>query len=272
MRRWLGEPLVHFLALGALLFFLSWLRGPTTDAHQRIVIRAETVDTLREAWRQTWGRDPTADERDTLVEDQVREEIFYREAQALGLDREDPVVKRRLRDKLEFVLEDVTQPDTPGEAELQSYLDAHADAYRVEPSFTFEQVFLGKAPADAARLLARLRAGAPAADLGQRFPLGRAFDKLPAKDVERIFGPTFEAALQTLEIGSWSGPIESSAGLHLVRLTERVPARTPTLDEVRSAVLRDRAAARQREASEAEYRKMRARYEVVIETPSEATP
>ncbi len=270
-RTWLREPLVHFLVLGALLFLVYWIRGGGAAAlgSNLIVVPASAVDGLRESWQATWARDPTAAELDVLIEDYVREEILYREALALGLDRDDPVVKRRMREKLEFVLEDLAQPEEPDDAELEAYLEAHADEFRIPPSFTFEQVFLSRDRGDAAhaeseRLAAQLRAGAPAADLGDRFPLGRSFESLASRDVERIFGPPFARALLNVEIGRWSGPIESSHGLHLVRVSERVAGRGPTLDEARSAVLRDYDEAQRREANAARYRELRQRYTVEI--------
>jgi PPIC-type PPIASE domain len=276
-RAWVSEPLVHFLALGACLFaaFALWGRSDVGESN-RIVVTRGTIDSLRQSWQQTWGRDPTSAELDALIEDHVREEILYREAVALGLDRDDTIVRRRLRQKVEFLYEDLTEPPEPTDVELEAYLEAHEAEYRIEPRYTFAHVYLSAsrgsaAAADAAHALAELRrTGANAVGHGDSFLLGRAFDALPRNDVERIFGGTLASALDAAALGEWSGPFESGYGLHVVRLSERAPGRRPTLDEVRAAVRRDWEAARRRDANETMIRELRERYVVVMDT--EASP
>ncbi len=280
MRTLLREPLVHFLLIGAALFALARFTGsPAAQGPTHIVVTAQTIDGLVQGWQRTWGRPPSPQELDGLIEDHVREEVLYREALALGLDRDDTIVRRRLRQKVEFLFEDLAEQREPTEAELQAYLAAHAETFRIEPRFSFRHVYLSAQRgetlrADAERMLALLRkAGATGGtDVGDSFQLGRDFAALGASDVERIFGESFLPALSSLEIGTWQGPIASGYGLHLVLLGERVAARDPTLAEVRDAVRRDWQQAHRREANERFYRDLSERYTVTVERAAAPTP
>jgi len=275
-RTWLREPLLHFMVLGAALFLLAGLLGKK-DAPRvsRIVVSAGTIESLSLAWQRTSGRPPTPQELDGLIEDHLREEILYREALALGLERDDTVVRRRLREKFEFLFEDAAQPAEPTDAELEAYIEAHADAYRVEARFSFRHVFLraerrNTLAADMERLRDRLRAASASSGvaLGDPFPMGHDFEALQASDAERIFGTPFASALEALPLDAWVGPVESAQGRHFVRVHERIPERTPTLGDVRNVVQRDWREARRREANEALYRELRARYVVIVEPES----
>lgn len=127
--RWLREPLVHFLAIGALLFALSqWRSG--TGTSERIVITAGTIDALAAGFERTWLRPPTDEELKEQIDDYVRAEAAAREAVALGLDRDDTIVRRRLQQKLEFMTEEEVDAPPPDDAALQAWLDAHPNAFR----------------------------------------------------------------------------------------------------------------------------------------------
>ena len=274
--RWFREPLLHFLILGAALFWLAGALGdPASGRADRIVLTAGDVEQLGAGFERTWQRPPTEEELAGLLEDRVREEIFYREALALGLDRDDTIVRRRMRQKIEFLSEDLAAAE-PGDADLESWLAAHREAFRQEPRVAFRQVYLSRdrrgeaVRADALRLLAELRAADadldPAAQ-GDPLPLPAETDALSASDVSRLFGGAFSARLFELEPGRWEGPVESAYGLHLVFVRERVEGRDPTLAEVREAVAREWLADRRRQAREAFYRDLRSRYEVEIAEP-----
>jgi len=127
--RWLREPLVHFLLIGALLFALfQWRAG--TGASGRIVIAAGTIDALAAGFERTWMRPPTDEELQEQIDDYVRAEAAAREAIALGLDRDDTIVRRRLQQKLEFMTEEGVDAPPPDDASLQAWLDAHPNAFR----------------------------------------------------------------------------------------------------------------------------------------------
>jgi hypothetical protein len=275
MRRILREPLLHFFVLGALLFGLyGWLHGGVLDAPDEIVVSRAQVETLQAQFQRVWQRPPTPEELDGLVESWVREEIYYREGLAMGLDRDDPVVRRRVGQKIEFLAEGAG-PSAPTESELQAWLDAHPDAYAIPAVYTLRQVYFDP-QRHGDRLDGDIAAGRHALERGQSFDgdptmLPSGLDQAPAYDVARDFGPEFESALRTLPVGGWQGPVRSGFGWHLVEIAARDGGRPARLDEVRAAVERDLLHARTEEASKTFYDKLRANYVVRIENASGAT-
>ena len=274
--RWLREPLLHFFLVGAVLFWIaSRFAGAGDLRPDRIVLTGGDLEQLAQGFARTWQRPPSAQELAGLVEERVREEVFYREALAMGLDRDDTIVRRRLRQKLEFLSEDLALAE-PSEAELAAFLAAHPERFRVEPRLGFRQVYLSRdrrgdrLEADARRALEALRARDGRADaerLGDPLPLPAEADSLAAGEVARLFGEPFAARLLELEPGRWEGPVESAYGLHLVFVRERSEGRVPELAEVRDAVAREWLAERRSAAREEFYRGLRARYEVEVPEP-----
>jgi len=274
----LREPLLHFLLLGATIFgayrLLSDARATRPGS---IVVTEGRIEALVAAFTRTWQRPPTASEREGLIREYIREEVYVREAIALGLDQDDIVIRRRLRQKLEFVSEDLTAPAEPTDGQLRAYLTAHADAFRVEPRYTFRQVFLnphrrgGRLSHDAARLLARLRqAGTDPDTVGDPSLLDPSFKALPASLVAEQFGDQFTVELGKLPIGQWLGPLPSTYGAHLVLVDDRTDARVPGLEEVHDAVRRDWVNAQRAEASEKYYQELLRRYTLTLEPPRPA--
>ena len=280
MKRILKEPLLHFLLLGAAIFVAySFVSEHTSGEPGKIVVTQGQLASMLEGFTRTWQRPPTPDEWAGLVRDRVREEVYYREALALGMDKDDLIIRRRLRQKMEFVSEDVTARAQPTDEELKAYLQAHPDLFRVEQRFTFRQVYLnptkhGKSLArDTAQLLAQLnRAGAKAdaSALGDALMLDNKYDAIPAGEVAKLFGDKFAAALGGLPLGQWQGPVESGYGVHLVFASARSEGRVPELAVVRDAVRRDWENARRVEANEKFYRDLLKRYTVTIEKPEPA--
>lgn len=276
LKRILGEPLLHFLVLGAGLF-LAWSLVPRDERSGdagTIVVTAGQIEHLAAGFARTWQRPPSAEELQRLVRDRVREEVYYREALALGLDQDDTVIRRRLRQKLEFILDDVAARAEPTEAELEAYLNAHPQMFRREPRLSFRQVYLdpekrgGRIDADAAQLLAQLNADADvdAAALGDATLLEPAFADVSASDIGAQFGAEFAQRLLQLDTGPWHGPLASGFGLHLVQLGARSEASLPALAEVREQVRREWDKERRAELSELGYQELLGRYTVVIET------
>jgi len=273
---WLREPLLHFLILGALLFWLAAALGdPAGGRSDRIVVTAGDLEQLEAGFERTWQRPPTDEELAGLVAERVREEVLYREALALGLDRDDTIVRRRMRQKMEFLSEDLSAAE-PSDADLESWLGANREKFRLEPRVTFRQVYLSRdrrgdaTRADALRLLDELRRADDAVDpatLGDPLPLPNEVRDLSGSEVARLFGGAFSTRVQQLVPGRWEGPVESAYGLHLVQVLERVEARDPELAEVRDAVAREWLADRRERAREDLYRELRSRYEVEIAAP-----
>jgi hypothetical protein len=269
MQRLIREPLLHFLLLGAALFALyGWLNREGFNPRNEIVVSQGQVSNLRSQFERLWQRAPTQQELQGLIDNWVREEIFYREGLAMGLDRDDPVVRRRLQQKVEFIL-DSAEPAAPTTAELQRWLDEHVAEYQIEPSYSLRQVYfdpvrhgqqLDSVIAAAQRSLA---AGKTVAGDSTMLP-----DRVSggATEIARTFGSEFARDLRSLPVGTWQGPIASGLGWHLVQVTSRDEERTPRLDEVRVAVERDLMVARAKEADTAFYDRLRANYRVRIES------
>ncbi len=279
--RWWREPLLHFLLIGAGLFLLFNWRGAGGPGSNRIVITPGQIDAIVAGFTRTWQRPPTEQELKGLLDEYVREEMATREAMALGLDRDDTIIRRRLRQKLEFLVEDTVDSTTPAEADLQAWLDAHADVFRSEPEVAFRQVYVSPdrrgpaAEADAKALLARLTAAGPTADieaLGDPLMLPREVEGSTRSDVGRQFGEEFADEILALEPGRWAGPIRSGYGLHLVLLQERQAAKIPTLDEVRPLVEREFQSDQRKRRLDAMYETMLARYRVTVEQRVAAPP
>jgi hypothetical protein len=276
VRRLLQEPLLHFLLLGAALFaaYAILSRGGAGESG-RIVVTQGQIESMATLFARTWQRPPDGEELRGLIRSYVREEVLYREGLALGLDRDDPVIRRRVGQKLEFVAENGEAAE-PSDKDLQAYLDSHRAAFAVEPQFTFRQVYLDprrheKAlAADAERLLAELNrpgSGRDAAELGDPTLLPHRLERASASEVKRVLGEDFAAALAKLAPGRWQGPINSGYGAHIVLVSVRTEARAPALAEVREVVKREWERARRVEASEKFYQKLLARYAVTVEGP-----
>lgn len=274
--RLLREPLVQFLLLGAALFLLYRAVAPTPDAPPgRIVVDRAQVARLVQQFERTWLRPPTRAELTALIDEHVSEEVLYREALALGLDKNDLVVRRRLRQKMDFLNEDVVAQRAPTDAELHAYLDAHAEKFAAPARVSFRQIYLktddgpAAAHARAGRLLAQLEAGSvPPAEVGDATLLPRSLEKASANEVAQSFGEPFAAALDAVPAGAgWRGPIETEYGLHLVNVSARDPGGPRPLADVRALVSREWSAAQREHAKAKFYAALRERYQVSVELP-----
>jgi len=272
--RLVREPLVHFLLLGGLLFgaYYALNDEPQITDVNRIVIDEAQMASIAATFQRTWLRPPTQKELASLVEDRIKEEILYREALALGLDQDDLVIRRRLRQKMEFINTDLTDPGSPSEAELQAYLDANMDRFRSTERLSFTQVYLKEDDQEGATKLLQQLAGHPPSKrerekLGDASLLPGVMERADRQALGRVFGSDFAAELLSAPLKKWSGPYASPYGLHLVYVSERLPAREPPLGEVRSAVEREWLAERQREANERFYQALRGRYTVEVAYP-----
>jgi hypothetical protein len=266
MRRLLGEPMLHFLVIGIGLFAAyHWMAPGDSSGH--IVITQGVVDDLLTQHVAARGREPSSTELNQLIESYVRDEVLYREGVKLGLDRDDIVVKRRVRQKIELIAEEDASTRTPTDADLSGYMAANPARF-VEPAIlTFEQVFLGPATSGPAVVVIRqaLRNGTDPEALGKPTLLPLRTTRTPADLVARDFGDAFAAALEDAPVGEWTGPIDSSFGAHYVRVLDRTPAVSPQLAAVRDQVVREWENQRRQRARTDAYAKMRRDYEVSIE-------
>ncbi len=276
-RRLIKEPLFHFLLLGAAIFLLSQaMSDPSATKADRIVISAGSVDQMMDGFTRTWTRPPTEQELQGLINDYIKEEVFYREAVALGLDREDTIVRRRMHQKLEFLSEDLTRIPEPTEKDLQNFLKLHTDQFRIGTKVSFSHIFFSpdrrgdSAESDANGLKAKLARSDGSVDLSQTgdpFLLSPDHAALPETEVAKLFGSDFAAELLKVESNKWTGPVKSEYGFHLVFVRERQDGKLPPLSEIRDKVHREWTDAQRRQAKENFFKKLRDKYVVSVELP-----
>ena len=263
----LREPLVHFLVAGALIFVVLSGRPPDSG-ERRIAVDEAVVTGLVNGYVQAFRRPPSDEELDGLIRDYVRGEVYYREALRLGLDRDDDVVKKRLRNKMLAIAAAEAEATRPSDAQLQALLDKDPARYGAPPRYTLEQRYLGP---DSAALRttaeAALAAGAESSLPGQPIPLPGRLDSVPAFDIASTFGDDFAAALDKAPVGQWSGPVLSGFGLHLVKVERREAPPPPKLADLRQRLENDWRSAAVRKAEEDNLTALLKGYDVVIERP-----
>src|SRR3954451_4539127 len=276
IRTLLGEPMLHFLLIGIALFGAYRWMSPGDSGGRRIVITQGVVDDLVTQHVAARGREPSTTELNHLIESYARDEILYREGVRLGLERDDIVVKRRVRQKIEMIAEEDASTRAPTEADLLTYLTAHQARFVQPAILSFDQVFIGESRSGpgVAHVVAvtreALRKGADPEELGQPTLLPHRMTRTPADLVARDFGASFAAALERVPVGEWVGPVDSSFGAHYVRVSDRTPSLAPQLAAVRDHVVREWENERRQRARTDAYAKMRAEYQVSVE-PTKAT-
>lgn len=259
----LREPLVYFLLAGVALFVLTGaLSGD--DARHIVVSDAERAR-LSAQWQAQMGRAPTDNELSALVEQWIREEIYYREAIAMGLDQDDVIIRRRLAQKLTFLTEDLATAEAPSRDMLRAFYEAHLDRYQEPARWTFSHRYFSgerreQPQAEARAALEVLAEGA--APTGDAFMLQQDYVGRSQREIAELFGREFAAALAELPTGSWQGPVRSAYGWHLVRMDDRQPPRQLPFPEVVDRVAADYRQEARQEANEAYYQSLRARYEI----------
>jgi hypothetical protein len=276
IRKAAREPLVHFLAVGAALFVLNgFIQGPdASGTGEDIVISKGRVAQIAQSFVLLTGRPPTQEEIMALVDDFVSEETGYREAVAMGLDADDTIVRRRMRQKIEFLIEDSVATDAPSEADLQAWLEAHPERFRLPERRALQQVLISSdkrgasAAADAEAALKALQAGGDAASLGDRSMLPDAIPLTTQEGVMALYGESFaNAVFSGAARDQWFGPVESPFGLHLVKLLDREAGRDAPLSEVAERVQADLIKSRRDEARDAFHAQIRKRYAIRVEWP-----
>ncbi len=277
MRKFLHEPLFHFLLLGTVLFGAYALLNDGDDAGEAgvITINEADVDWLIAAWSRQWRRPPTETELRGLINDRVREEVLYREALAMGLDRDDQLIRRRLAQKMEFLTEDLALMVEPGDSALDAFYQANADRYRIPEQRAFTHVIFsvdrrGDAAFEDARaalvvLQSDAASGEGAPEVGDRFLQPYDYSLRSEERVARDFGGEFATGVFAAEPGEWTGPVSSSFGVHLVRVTEWAAPVLPPLADVIDRVRTDLEAQRREEANEAVFQALLQRYDIQVD-------
>ena len=283
LRRWLREPLLHVVVIGAALFAIYHMLNPGAVQRQdsnRIVITADDIAQIRLAWTAQWRRPPTPDELRNVLDGKIREEILSREAAALGLDKDDTVVKRRLAQKMEFVMDDVATLREPTDDELRRWFKQNAKRFAMPSLVTFRHLYFSpdlrgaRARDDAVDVLGKLT-GEPEESpelhgLSDRFMFQDFYAERSPEQVAGIFGTRFAQALIGLKQGQWQGPVESGLGWHLVWVELKTSGRIPAFEETAATVKSEWIDERRAEAKRDMFQKMRARYQIVL--PERAQP
>ncbi|TCU18956.1 peptidyl-prolyl cis-trans isomerase [Rhizobium sullae] len=272
----LREPLLHFVLGGALLFAgYAWLDREQTDASglEPVRIGEGEVGWLKETWANQWLRAPNPQELQELVADLVSEELLAREAREMGLDRNDTIVRRRLAQKLKFLVEDTSGLIEPKEGELRQFYEANAVRFQSGATVSFTQIFFNPAlrkdaSSDAKAALVELEgSGDPnlAAMLGDRLLLDAEIRDADEQAVSGMFGPDFAQTVFTLKPGMWSEPVKSGYGIHLVSIASSSAGRQPPFEEVRDEVLQEWRREKERIANRDYLARLREKYGVVLD-------
>ena len=281
-RSWLRDPLLHFLVLGiaAATLYLAADRPSEVEAREPIVLTEGDIAWLRSSFERTWQRPPFASELDGLIEARVREEVMFREALRLGLDRDDAVVRRRLAQKLEFIAKDLGAGLSPTDEELRERLEERRAEYTTPPRRSLVHVYFNperRGPSveeDARTELERLRASEALTPeqldtLGDRFLLRTQYPPTSQTELAREFGAGFAEAVFEVEPGIWSGPVRSGYGLHLVLVVDVEEARLPDFEVLRPRLLDDLVEERREANLERFYAELGSRYPIRIERTTE---
>ncbi len=267
--RLLREPLFHFLIIGSLLFVLySIVSGPAPAPVNTIVITPERVTQLASRFEAVRKRPPMDAELRVLVDSFVREEVYYREALALGLERDDTIIRRRLQQKMEFLTDTGAELFEPQSGELEEYYQANVEKFQEAPEIALTQVFLGQSatPDRIAEALAALRSDSETDPSlwGEVTLLPPELRLSTRTEIDGMFGTGFFDGLMQIPAEYWSGPVQSGYGLHLIRIEERLPARLPPLDEIRDFAEREWRSEKLKELHKLVYARLLQRYTVVM--------
>jgi len=277
------EPLLHFLLLGGALFAVYGLlhRGGVESSRQ-IVLTLDDVRQLDAYFESQWRRPPTPEEFNRLVENKVEEEVLYREALAMGLDKDDTIVKRRMAQKMQFLAEDVAAAHEPSTTELRSWFEKNQDKFALPARVSFRHLFFSpdrraeRARDESMRALAKLAGQSEdakaAASLGDPFMLQDYYGDRSPEQVAKEFGPQFAQGLFHLAPGSWQGPLESGYGWHLVYVDSFVAGRVPAFEEIMTDVKTAWLGDQKEQAWHKSYEGMRAKYTVLLSAPPETEP
>jgi hypothetical protein len=266
-KRILQEPLLHFLVVGSLLFF--YLSSNDTTTKSQIVITEGKIKQLTAQFTKTRQREPLEDELTALIDHQIREDLAFEHGVQMGLVENDSIIKRRVKQKIEFMLNDSIAGIEPNKEELQKYLYTHKETYMVAPVYDFEHIYINpEKHEDTDAYIEKLKMivlNDISTHNGDSIMLERKFTQVNTAQVARLFGRKFAQGLDAIVESTWQGPIQSGYGYHLVKINRKIPAHVPTLDEVEATIKRDYRNDTQKSAIDSFYEELKNQYTVTIE-------
>jgi peptidyl-prolyl cis-trans isomerase C len=277
LTRLLTEPLIQFLLIGACIYGTYALFSTPEEDYRdtTIVVDSNRINAMISQWEKRWNRLPTRKEIDSLIQAYIREDILYRQAVAMGLNQDDPITRRRMAQKLEFLTSDLALMQQPQTGELEGYFAENQATYQDPDRISFIHVFFNPDKrkdttlGDAAKILVQLQtAGVPNAEtiqVGDRLTLQSNFTSVTELNISRQLGAGFAGAVMGLEPGRWHGPVLSGYGVHLVYVYEFLEAPPTILEDVQSRVLEDWHAQKREEFNADFLESLKHRYQIVIE-------
>lgn len=271
-KRIIREPVLIFIISGSLLFFIYHeIKQHYADQNMKIKVTREQIDLLVESFESTWNRPPTEVERQGLIESHIKNEVFYREAVAIGLDKSDQAIKRRLRQVMELLIDDVATI-YPSESQLQEYLASHPEDFKRDPKISFIHGYYPfeekqKAFLDKNEISNGIKQNLSYSKLLSMVP--GEYQDVSVSEISKTFGNAFSRSLVEMEMNTWQGPVESAYGWHLVKISAMKEGFVPPLDEIWDVVEREWSVARKQKLLEEQYSRMKEKYQVVMEVANE---
>lgn len=266
--RIIREPVFLFFTLGFLLFFVyTQTSNYYRNKNKTILINPEQIGLLQETFKKTWNRDPSDEEMEALIDNYIMDEIFFKEARAMGLDKSDPAIKRRLRQLIEMMVDEMTVV-YPSEDQLNRYLQENQDKFRLDPTISLRQVYFQyDNKNDAIDIMQKLNNGVKVNEnkMGTVSMLQEVFKDETYRNIERVFGREFADAVFKLETKSWQGPVESAYGWHIVYISKITQGYVPELKEIWDQVEREWTLERKNELKEIQYSNLKEKYNIRFE-------
>ncbi len=269
MNNFLREPLLHFLFLGGIIFGV-YQQLPSSEGSTTFIVSKQRVQILSDAFQSTWRRPPSTKEINTLIDNYILEELYYREAINLGLDQGDPVIRRRLQQKLEFISKDLTTIIDATDSDLKQFFTDNFEKYRNEPTYSFTQIYIDPAKHSEPLQIAQqwLLEIETIKHSGDPTMLPTIIPRKSLREMNNTFGGELANYVADAELNVWLGPVTSSFGLHLIYVNNIQATTLPTLDDVRSRVNRDWVFQQQGKIKAAMDANIKQKYKILVEHPN----
>lgn len=269
LKKFLKEPLIHFLVIGGLIFFVYGQKnGGFEEKENRIVITKSNFDRLIMQWKKKHFRNPTKAETDEILEEFIYHEVMYREALVMGLDKNDIIIQRRLSQKLEFLSSDILQIAEPTNDELQEYLNTHSEKFMLPSKLSFTHVYIdtNKHTKEYFEELKKdLESGKSYKTLGDPFMFAKEFTNVTQTDVSKVFGRAFAKKIFSLHVDSLQGPIRSGYGLHFVNISKKTDAKVAKVQDIKSTLTKYWKEEKTEQANSKIYQDLKKQYNIEVQ-------